>query len=183
MTRPRFASNFTVAEASGSAIFGHGIGTAVLVGVAVLRLGLVRALILRVEDAVAVVVGIGTAVLVLEVIEVLGLVRALVAIADDAIAIGVGLGTAVGILDAVHGLGLVRALVEAIGDPVAVAVLVVRDGAEAAAASTGFGSGLRRGGAERGSRRRSDPRRSASSSIARRHQALADIEAQRPRSR
>ncbi len=53
---------------------GHLVGAAVLVLVAVLRLGLVRALVVLVGDAVLVVVRIGAAVLVLEAVLVLGLV-------------------------------------------------------------------------------------------------------------
>ena len=85
-------------------------------------LGLVRALVVDVEDAVAVVVRVGAAVLVLEAVEVLGLVRALVHVVGDAVAVVVGVGAAVLVLEAVLVLGLGRALVVDVGDAVLVAV-------------------------------------------------------------
>ena len=63
------------------------VGAAVLVLVPVVVLGLVRALVVDVGDAVAVVVGIGAAVLVLEAVVVLGLVRALVDRVGDAVTV------------------------------------------------------------------------------------------------
>ena len=98
------------------------IGAAVVVLDAVDRLGLVRALVLDVGDAVAVVVGIGAAVVVLEAVLVLGLVRALVLRVGDAVAVVVVVGTAVVVLEAVLVLGIERALVLRVGDAVAVVV-------------------------------------------------------------
>src|SRR5262249_58282586 len=66
-----------------------GLGAAVLVLDAVLVLGLVRALVLGIGDAVVVVVGVGAAVLVLEAVLVLGLVRALVGGAADPVVVGI----------------------------------------------------------------------------------------------
>ena len=71
------------------------VGAAVLVLVAVLGLGLVRALVRLVGDAVLVVVRIRAAVLVLELVLVLGLVGALVLLVDDAVVVLVLLGAAV----------------------------------------------------------------------------------------
>src|SRR6185312_2461069 len=90
---------------------GELVGAAVVILEAVLRLGLVGALVGRVGDAVVVVVGIGAAVVVLEVVLVLGLVRALVGRVGDAVAGVVGIGAAVVILEAVLVLGLLGALV------------------------------------------------------------------------
>ena len=89
------------------------VRAAVLVLVAVLGLRLVRALVLRVGDAVAVVVRIRAAVGVLEAVLVLGLVRALVVRVGDAVVVVVRIGAAVVVLEAVLVLGLVRALVRA----------------------------------------------------------------------
>ena len=112
--------NLPLAEADP---FGAGIGAAVVVLDAVEGLGLHRALVDGVGDAVLVVVGIGAAVLVLEPVGVLGRVRAVVEVVGDAVAVVVGIGAAVGVLEAVLVLGLVGALVDAVGDAVAVAVL------------------------------------------------------------
>ena len=98
------------------------VRAAVLVLVAVEGLGLVRALVVRVGDAVAVVVGIGAAVVVLEAVLVLGLVGALVERVGDAVLVVVEIGAAVVVLEAVLVLGLVGALVERVGDAVAVVV-------------------------------------------------------------
>src|SRR5207244_1129343 len=57
---------------------------------AVLVLRLVRALVVLVGDAVAIVVGIGAAVLVLEAVLVLRLVGALVDRVGDAVAVAIG---------------------------------------------------------------------------------------------
>src|SRR6185312_15884241 len=66
---------------------GELVGAAVVILEAVLRLGLVGALVGRVGDAVVVVVGIGAAVVVLEVVLVLGLLGALVLRADEPVVI------------------------------------------------------------------------------------------------
>src|SRR6185369_9076693 len=63
------------------------VGAAVLVLVAVDRLGLVGALVFLVGDAVVVVVRIGATVEVLEAVLVLGLVGALVLVVGDAVAV------------------------------------------------------------------------------------------------
>src|SRR6185436_8115667 len=97
----------------------HLVGAAVLVLIAVLGLGLVRALVLLVDDAVLVVIGIGAAVLVLELVLVLGLVGALVLAIDDPVAVPVLVRAAVVLLRA----GFGRALVLVVRDAVVVAVL------------------------------------------------------------
>ena len=99
------------------------VGAAVLVLEAVVGLGLVRALVVDVEDAVLVVVGIGAAVLVLEAVLVLGVVRAQVVDVEDAVLVVVGIGAAVLVLEAVLVLGIVGALVHVVGDAVAVAIV------------------------------------------------------------
>src|SRR5262249_24349750 len=86
------------------------------------RTGLVGALVLRVGDAVLVVVGIRTAVGVLEAVAVLGLVGALVELVGDAIAVIVIVGAAVRVLGAVAVPGGPRAVMEVVGDAVAVHV-------------------------------------------------------------
>ena len=75
-------------------------------------LGVVRALVVQVVDAVLVVVGIGAAVVVLEAVEVLRLVRALVLDVGDGVGVVVGIGAAVVVLEAVLVLGLVGALID-----------------------------------------------------------------------
>src|SRR4029079_15273183 len=74
------------------AIEGGRIWAAVGVLIAVLRLRIVGALVVDVEDAVLVVVGLGAAVLVLEVVEVLWIVRALVDVVLVAVAVAVADG-------------------------------------------------------------------------------------------
>ena len=72
------------------------IGTAIVVGDAVLGLGFVRARVARVGDAVFVVIVVGTAVVVLELVEVFGAVGALVdARSTMLVAVGIRLGAAV----------------------------------------------------------------------------------------
>src|SRR5262249_61401795 len=66
---------------------GRAVRTAVVVLVAVPGLGQVRAHIVDVRDAVAIVVRIGAAVLVLEAVEILGVVGALVDVVLDAITV------------------------------------------------------------------------------------------------
>ena len=73
--------------------------------------GRVRAEVVRVGDAVAVVVRIGAAVVVLEAVEVLGLVRALILVVGDAVGVVVEVGAAVVVEVAVDVLGLEDALV------------------------------------------------------------------------
>ena len=73
----------------------------------------VRAEVVEVGDAVAVVVRVGAAVVVLEAVEVLGLVRALVLGVGDAVGVVVGVGAAVVVEVAVLVLGLEDALVAA----------------------------------------------------------------------
>src|SRR6185437_15724827 len=102
---------------------GAGIRAAVVVLDAVQRLGLQRAFVRRVGDAVLVVVRIGAAVRVFEPVGVFGLVGAVVEAVRDAVGVVVRVGAAVGVLEAVLVLGLVGALVALVGDPVAVAVL------------------------------------------------------------
>src|SRR5207249_9235974 len=92
-------------------LLGNLVGATVFILEPVLGLGLERALVGRVGDAVAVVVGIGAAVFVLKAVLVLGLVRALVLLVGNAVAVVVGIGAAVFVLEAVLVLGLVRALV------------------------------------------------------------------------
>src|ERR1051325_7820818 len=104
----------------GGDVGGEHVGTAVGVLVAVEGLGLVGTRILRVENAVAVVVGIGAAVGVLEAILVLGLIGALVGGADDAVAVGVVDRAAV----RTGAASLVGAGVEPIRNAVAVAVAI-----------------------------------------------------------
>jgi hypothetical protein len=65
------------------------VGAAVVVLHAVAVFGHERALVVDVEDAVAVVVGLGAAVLVFEVVEVFGLERAAVYVVAVAVAVGV----------------------------------------------------------------------------------------------
>src|SRR5262249_42923132 len=98
------------------------IRAAVVVLDAVDRLGLIRALVDEVGDAVAVVVQVRAAVGVLVAVEVLRLVGALVALVGDAVAVVVRLGTAVRVLEAVLVLGHVGAVVAVVGDAVAVVV-------------------------------------------------------------
>src|SRR5690606_39243148 len=105
------------------------IGAPVLVLEAVVGLGLVRAAILHVEDAVLVVVGLGAAILVLEAVLVLGVVRAAIVDVADAVLVVVGLGAAVFVLEAVLVLGDVGALVARIEDAVTVAIAVGAFGA------------------------------------------------------
>ena len=102
---------------------GARIRAAVVVLVAVQRLGLRRALVDRVGDAVLVVVRIGAAVLVLEAVRVLGVVRAIVEVVGDAVGVVVRIRAAVVVLEAVAVLGLVGALVDGVGHAVAVGVL------------------------------------------------------------
>src|ERR1019366_7706250 len=65
----------------------HFVGAAVLVLVVVEGLGLVRALVNRIGDAIPIVVGIGAAVLILEAVLILGIVGTLVEGVGDAVAI------------------------------------------------------------------------------------------------
>src|ERR1051325_4642126 len=86
------------------------------------RAGLVGALVLRVGDAVLVVVGIRAAIGVLEAVAILGFVGTLVELVGDAVAVVVVVGAAVGVLEAVAVLGDARALIDVVGDAVAVHV-------------------------------------------------------------
>src|ERR1051325_11223637 len=81
------------------------------------RAGLVGALVLRVGDAVLVLVGIRAAVG-----RRAGLVGALVLRVGAAVAVVVGVGAAIGVLEAVAVLGDARALIDVVGDAVAVHV-------------------------------------------------------------
>src|SRR5262249_15964934 len=74
-------------------------GGAVLILEAVVDLGLVRALVVLVGDAVLVVVEVGAAVLVLEAVLVLGVVRAQIVDVGDAVLVVVGIGAAVVVLE------------------------------------------------------------------------------------
>src|SRR6188768_595185 len=86
-------------------------------------LGLVDALVLRVRNAVVVVVEIRAAVGVLIAVGVFGLIRAFVTCVRHAVAVFVGLvRAAVFVLEAVLGLGLVRALIRDVGNAVLVVV-------------------------------------------------------------
>ena len=102
-------------------LLGNLVGAAVFVLEAVLGLGLVRALVEAVDDAVAVGVLVGAAL----VLGRAGLVRALVLRVGDAVLVVVEIGAAVRVLEAVFVLGFVRALVLRVGDAVAVGVLVL----------------------------------------------------------
>src|SRR5260370_42565529 len=62
---------------------------------AVVRLGLVRALVFDVRNAVVIVVRIGATVLVLEAVLVFGLVRALVQLVGNAVVVVVPVGASV----------------------------------------------------------------------------------------
>src|SRR5262249_20367143 len=70
-------------------------GAGALLGIGRRDAGHVRARVVRVEDAVAVVVGIGAAVRVLEIVVILGLRGALVVVVEDAVAVLIALGAAV----------------------------------------------------------------------------------------
>jgi hypothetical protein len=103
-----------------------GLGASVLVLEAVFVLGVVRALVARVGDAVVVAVavlrGLGAAVGVLVAVHVLGDVGALVLDVRDAVVVVVGLGAPVLVLEAVEIFLFVRALVEVVLDAVTVAI-------------------------------------------------------------
>src|SRR5262249_4098102 len=95
---------------------------------AVGRVGvLVGALVVLVEQLVAVVVGIGAAVRVLEAVLVLRIVGALVDVVGYAVAVVVRIGAAVRVLEPVLVLGLGRAGVLVVGDAVPVGVLARDD--------------------------------------------------------
>jgi hypothetical protein len=98
------------------------VGAAVFILEAVDGLRIVRALVLVVGDAVAVVVHVGTAVVVLEAVFVFRIVRALVDRIGDAVVVVVAIRAAVGVLEAVFVLRLVGTLVLRVGDAVAVVV-------------------------------------------------------------
>src|SRR5262249_18005548 len=101
------------------------VGAAGAVVDAVGRLGLVRALVGGVGDAVVIAVGLRAAVLVLHAVLVLGAQRALVADVGDAVAVVVGIRAAVPVLEAVLILLLVGALIERVHHAVAVGVALV----------------------------------------------------------
>src|SRR5262249_7973402 len=103
-------------------VLGAGVGTSVVVLDAVDGLGLGRALVELIGDAVFVVVGIGAAVLVLEAVLIFRLVRALVVLIGDAVPVVVGIGAAVHVLEAVFVLRLVRAFVLDVGNAISVGV-------------------------------------------------------------
>src|SRR4051794_10011083 len=98
------------------------VGAAVGILIAVVGLRLVRTLVVRVEDAVVIVVGIGAAVLVLEAVFVLGIVGTKIVLVGDAVLVVVGIRAAVRVLEVVLVLGIVGALVDVVGDAVAVAI-------------------------------------------------------------
>src|SRR6185369_1438127 len=77
------------------------VGAAVVILVAVDRVGVVRTLVLLIGDAVVIVVGIGAPVGVLEAVLVLGIERALVLHVGDDVVIVIGIGAAIAVLEAV----------------------------------------------------------------------------------
>src|SRR5207249_1318162 len=120
------------------------VGAAVGVLEAVVGLGLVRALVERVRDAVVIAIGrhVRASVGVLEAVvrlrlvgALVALVRALVAFVGDLVAVVVRVRAAVGVLEAVFVFGDGRALVDVVGDAVLVLVadlVRVRDAQEGA---------------------------------------------------
>ena len=102
------------------------VRAAVVVGVAVDDLGLGRAPVGRVGDAVHVVVRIRAAVFVLILVDVLGVVRAAVAGVGDAVLVVVALRAAVLVGEAVEVLLVVGTAVDVVRDAVAVAIRVGR---------------------------------------------------------
>ncbi|MBW1907546.1 MAG: hypothetical protein JRJ24_20060 [Deltaproteobacteria bacterium] len=84
--------------------------------------GVVRALVIDVQDTVTVVVRIGTAILVLEPVHVFGVVRTLVVDIENAIPVVIQIGASVLVLEAVEVFCLGWALVELVGNPVPVSV-------------------------------------------------------------
>src|SRR5690606_17260250 len=81
------------------------VGATVFVLEAVVSFGIVRALVVDVEDAVAIVIGLGAAVFIFEAVLVFGIHRALIVDVEDAVFVVIRVGATVLVLEAVEVLG------------------------------------------------------------------------------